>query len=51
MNLYHTGLSELYRKIEALDDQLTGISDPHSHDENTSSSTNVKKKVLVATLS
>ena len=27
MNLYHTGLSELYREIEALGDPLTGISD------------------------
>ena len=27
MNLYHTGLSELYREIEALGDLLTGISD------------------------
>ncbi|MCL4451837.1 MAG: hypothetical protein M1327_04345 [Candidatus Thermoplasmatota archaeon] len=26
MNLYHTGLSELYREIEALGDPLTGIS-------------------------
>ena len=28
MNLYHTGLSELYREIEELGDPLTGISDP-----------------------
>ena len=27
MNLYHTGLSELYREIEALGDPLTGISE------------------------
>ena len=27
MNLYHTGLSELYKEIEALGDPLTGISD------------------------
>ena len=27
MNLYHIGLSELYREIEALGDSLTGISD------------------------
>ncbi len=27
MNLYHTGLSELYKGIEALGDPLTGISD------------------------
>ena len=27
MNLYHTGLSELYREFEALGDPLTGISD------------------------
>ena len=27
MNLYHTGLSELYMEIEALGDPLTGISD------------------------
>ena len=27
MNLYHTGLSELYKEVEALDDPLTGISD------------------------
>jgi IS5 family transposase len=27
MNLYHTGLSELYREIESLGDPLTGISD------------------------
>ena len=26
MNLYHTGLSELYKEIEALGDPLTGIS-------------------------
>ena len=27
MNLYHTGLSELYKEIETLGDPLTGISD------------------------
>ena len=27
MNLYHTGLSDLYKEIEALGDPLTGISD------------------------
>jgi hypothetical protein len=27
MNLYHTGLSELYKEIEALGDPLTCISD------------------------
>ena len=27
MNLYHTGLSELYKEIEAFDDPLTEISD------------------------
>ena len=27
MNLYHTGLSDLYREIESLGDPLTGISD------------------------
>ena len=27
MNLYHTGLSELYKEIEALGDPLTEISD------------------------
>lgn len=27
MNLHHTGLSELYKEIEALGDPLTGISD------------------------
>jgi IS5 family transposase len=27
MNLYHTGLSELYKEIESLGDPLTGISD------------------------
>ena len=27
MNLYHTGLSQLYKEIEALGDPLTGISD------------------------
>ena len=27
MYLYHTGLSELYREIEALGDPLTGISE------------------------
>ena len=27
MNLYHTGLSEIYKEIEALGDPLTGISD------------------------
>ncbi|MCL4480646.1 MAG: hypothetical protein M1113_04070 [Candidatus Thermoplasmatota archaeon] len=27
MNLYHTGLSELYTEIEALGDPLTGNSD------------------------
>ena len=27
MNLYRTGLSELYKEIEALGDPLTGISD------------------------
>ncbi|MCL4451645.1 MAG: hypothetical protein M1327_03350 [Candidatus Thermoplasmatota archaeon] len=27
MNLYPTGLSELYKEIEALGDPLTGISD------------------------
>jgi IS5 family transposase len=26
MNLYHTGLPELYREIESLGDPLTGIS-------------------------
>ena len=27
MNLYHTGLSELYKEIETLGDPLTGLSD------------------------
>ena len=27
MNLYYTGLSELYKEIEALGDPLTGFSD------------------------
>ena len=27
MNLYHAGLSELYKEIETLGDPLTGISD------------------------
>ena len=27
MNLYHTGLSELYKENESLGDPLTGISD------------------------
>ncbi len=27
MNLYHTGLSELYQEIETVADILTGISD------------------------
>jgi IS5 family transposase len=27
MNLYHNGVSEIYKKIEALGDPLTGISD------------------------
>ena len=27
MNLYHTGLSQLYKEIESLGDPLTGISD------------------------
>jgi hypothetical protein len=27
MNLYYTGLSELYKEVEALGDPLTGISD------------------------
>ena len=27
MNLYHTGLCELYKEIETLGDPLTGISD------------------------
>ena len=27
MNLYYTGLSDLFKEIEAIDDPLTGISD------------------------